>query len=157
MGGTGNRLDHLYSGVLHVLYLIVGMITTLFIGAPTCTRVFLLVLVPTNLAAKYNHGDSAALNFPSMTVLIFASAAGSWMHITIMLYLICNETWGFWQWWILQLHSSGIWCHVVSYKVSQLSEEPGACILKVPETACYSKVSVLFFHTTQHDIPQDYF
>jgi hypothetical protein len=62
--------------MLHVLYLIVGMITTSFIGAPTFTRALLLILVPGNLAATYHHGDSAALDFPSMTALIVVSTAG---------------------------------------------------------------------------------
>jgi hypothetical protein len=77
MGGTGDQLDRLYSCALHILYLIVGMIATAFIGAPSSTRVFLLLLVPMNLAVSYNHGDSAALNFPSMTILIVASIAGT--------------------------------------------------------------------------------
>jgi hypothetical protein len=79
MGDTGNQLDHLYSCVLHALYLMVGMIATSFVRAPTLTRAFLLLIVPLNLAATYHHGDSAALNFPSMTVLIFASTAGTWV------------------------------------------------------------------------------
>ena len=106
MGGTGNQLDHLYSCVLHVLYLIVGMITTSFIGAPTSTRALLLILVPVNLATTYHYGDSAALNFPSMTALIFASTAGIWMHLAVMLnitYRTCkrnkhySETGGFYS------------------------------------------------------------
>lgn len=76
IGGTGNQLDQLYSCVLHVLYMIVGMITTSFTGAPTSTRALLLILVPGNLAVTYHHGDSAALNFPTMTALIFVSTAG---------------------------------------------------------------------------------
>jgi len=52
------------------------MITTSFIGAPTSTRALLLILMPGNLAATYHHGDSAALNFPSMTALIFVLTAG---------------------------------------------------------------------------------
>ncbi|XP_033609951.1 protein brambleberry isoform X2 [Cryptotermes secundus] len=72
---TGNQLDHLYSCVLHFLYLIVGMITAAFFRAPTTSRAFLLLFVPLNLAVTYTHGDAAALNFPSMTILILASTA----------------------------------------------------------------------------------
>ncbi|PNF20063.1 hypothetical protein B7P43_G05263 [Cryptotermes secundus] len=54
---TGNQLDHLYSCVLHFLYLIVEMITAAFIRAPTTTRIFLLLFVPLNLAVAYTHGD----------------------------------------------------------------------------------------------------
>jgi hypothetical protein len=90
MGDTGNQLDRLYSCVFHALYLIVGMIAASFVRAPTLTRAFLLLIVPLNLAAMYHHGDSAALNFPSMTILIIASTAGLWVilpHNYIMFYL----------------------------------------------------------------------
>jgi uncharacterized ion transporter superfamily protein YfcC len=73
---TENHLDHLYSCVCHFLFLIVGMITAAFFGAPTLTRAFLLLLVPLNLAVTYNYGEAAALNFLSMTILILASTAG---------------------------------------------------------------------------------
>ncbi|PNF16473.1 Protein brambleberry [Cryptotermes secundus] len=76
---TGNQLDHLYSCVLHFLYLIVGMITAAFIRAPTTSRAFLLLFVPLNLAVTYTHGDAAALNFPSMTILILASTAACYV------------------------------------------------------------------------------
>ncbi|PNF28127.1 hypothetical protein B7P43_G11874, partial [Cryptotermes secundus] len=46
-----------------------------FIRAPMTTRAFLLLLVPLNLGVTYTHGDAAALNFPSMTILILASTA----------------------------------------------------------------------------------
>ncbi|KDR18720.1 protein brambleberry-like [Zootermopsis nevadensis] len=75
IGDTGNQLGHVYSCVLHALYLIVGMIAASFVRAPTLTRAFLLVIVPLNLAAVYHHGDSASLDFLSMTILIFASTA----------------------------------------------------------------------------------
>jgi hypothetical protein len=90
MGDTGNQLDHLYKFVLHAIYLIVGMIAASFIRAPTLTRAFLLLIVPLNLAAMYHHGDSAALDFSSMTILIFASTAGMWVtspHHYILFYL----------------------------------------------------------------------
>jgi hypothetical protein len=77
MGDTGNQLDQLYSCVLHFLYLIVGMIITAFFNAPTVTRTVLLLLVPLNVAVTYNHGAAVALNFPSMTMFILASTAGT--------------------------------------------------------------------------------
>jgi hypothetical protein len=77
MGGTGDQLGRLYSCILHVLYLIVGMITAAFLRAPTLTRAFLLLLVPLNFAVMCSHGDSAALDFLSMTALIIASIAGT--------------------------------------------------------------------------------
>jgi hypothetical protein len=76
MGDTGHQLDRLYSCALHFLYLIAGMVTAAFIRAPTLTRAFLVLIVPLNLAVIYNHGDAAALDFPSMTILILASTAG---------------------------------------------------------------------------------
>ncbi|PNF32494.1 hypothetical protein B7P43_G03867 [Cryptotermes secundus] len=86
MGDTGNQLDHLYSCVLHFLYLIAGMITAAFIRAPTITRVFLLLIAPLNLAVTYNHGDTAALNFSSMTILILASTAVHYMIQRVLHY-----------------------------------------------------------------------
>jgi hypothetical protein len=78
MGNTGNQLDQLYSCVLHFLYLIAGMIAAAFIRAPTITRAFLLLLVPLNLAVTYSYGYATALNFPSMTIFILASTAGTY-------------------------------------------------------------------------------
>ncbi|KAJ4426506.1 hypothetical protein ANN_27320, partial [Periplaneta americana] len=86
LGGTGEQVDRLYSCVLHILFLVVGMITAAFVRAPTLTRTFLLLVVPLNLAVTYHHGDDAALNFPSMTILILASTAVHWMIQTILHY-----------------------------------------------------------------------
>jgi hypothetical protein len=76
MVDNGNQLDLLYSCVLHCLYLIVGMITGIFIGAPALTRASLLLLVSLNFAAKYFHWDAATLNLTSMSILILALTAG---------------------------------------------------------------------------------
>jgi hypothetical protein len=73
---TDNQLNLLFSCVLHFLYLIVGMITAAFFSAPTFTRALLLILVLVNLAVAYTDGDVAALNFPSMTMLLLGSTAG---------------------------------------------------------------------------------
>jgi hypothetical protein len=76
MADSGNQLDLLYSCVLHFLFLIVGMITGIFIGALALTRALLFLIVSLNFAAMYNRWDAATLNFTSMTILILALTAG---------------------------------------------------------------------------------
>jgi hypothetical protein len=87
MADSGNQLDLLYSCVLHFLFLIVGMITGIFIGAPALTRALLFLTVSLNFAAKYNRWDAATLNFTSMTILILALTAGMCYltHLTVWL------------------------------------------------------------------------
>ncbi|XP_071451693.1 protein brambleberry-like isoform X2 [Hetaerina americana] len=88
LGGTGDHMAVMCAFVLHFGYLLIGMVSMAFIGAPVLSRMLLLFLVPINLLLVINPGHAAKvasvlhvepLDFNTMTVVIVAFTFGSFI------------------------------------------------------------------------------
>lgn len=73
-------MQRIYRTVLHVIYILVAMIIASFLQAPFLTRATIVGIVPVNLITYLKHGMETALDFTSMTVLIFV-ITGSKLHV----------------------------------------------------------------------------
>ena len=56
--------------VLHVIYLLLGMLFASFLNFSTVARAALAFIVPINLFVTYYHGPEQAFDFPQMTTLL---------------------------------------------------------------------------------------
>ncbi|XP_046397645.1 protein brambleberry-like isoform X2 [Ischnura elegans] len=88
LGGTGDHMAVMCAFVLHFGYLILGMVSMAFVGAPPLSRLLLLFIVPVNLLLVINPDHAAQvaailhvqpLDFSTMTVVIVLFTFGSFV------------------------------------------------------------------------------
>jgi hypothetical protein len=68
----GDRLDKVMSCVVHLGFLLSSMLVIAFIGAPTCTKVLLVLFVALNMTQIVMQDPDAAIPLPATTFLIIA-------------------------------------------------------------------------------------
>jgi hypothetical protein len=68
----GDRLDKVISCVVHLGFLLSSMLVIAFIGAPTCTKVLLVLFVALNMSQIVMQDPESAIPLPATTFLIIA-------------------------------------------------------------------------------------
>jgi len=75
LGGTGDKVAFLKTVCSHILYLLLAVLSAIFLRTPPFTRLFLLLLIPLNALAEIRQKSS--LDFTLMTLFILLTATAN--------------------------------------------------------------------------------
>ncbi|XP_026286542.1 protein brambleberry [Frankliniella occidentalis] len=87
---SGDQLEWMQQCVAHGLFLVLGMIATSFIQAPSAVRCALILLVPLNLALTSYEGADGALDFSGLTLLLILFSGVNWLLSSIHEWFIAQ-------------------------------------------------------------------
>ncbi|KAK3918819.1 Protein brambleberry [Frankliniella fusca] len=80
---SGDQIEWIQQCLAHGLYLVLGMIATSFIQAPSAVRCALILTVPLNLALTSSEGAEGALDFSGLTLLLILFSGANWFFSSL--------------------------------------------------------------------------